>query len=122
MKQYYVYILASDRNGTLYIGVTSHLVKRTYDHKSDFIEGFTKKHQVHQLVYYEITNDINSAITREKQLKSWNRKWKIDLIEKTNPQWEDLYPSITGQTNGLDPRVKPEDDRSGTQNDNKTSE
>jgi putative endonuclease len=111
MKQYYVYILASDRNGTLYIGVTSHLIKRAYDHGSGPIDGFTKKYRVHRLVHYEITNDINSAIVREKQLKSWNRKWKIDLIERANPQWEDLYPSITGQINGPDPRVKPEDDK-----------
>ncbi|MBN2585267.1 GIY-YIG nuclease family protein [Patescibacteria group bacterium] len=111
MKQYYVYILASNRNGTLYIGVTSHLIKRVYDHKSDLTDGFTKTHRVHRLVHYEITNDINSAIAREKQLKSWNRKWKVDLIEKTNPQWEDLYQDIVGQTNSLDPRVKPEDDR-----------
>ncbi len=94
MKQYYVYILANDRNGTLYIGVTSDLTKRVYEHKSNLTDGFTKEHQVHRLVYYETTNDISSAIAREKQLKSWNRKWKIDLIEKTNPQWEDLYPSI----------------------------
>ena len=96
MKQYYVYILANDRNGTLYIGVTSDLIKRIYEHRSDLVDGFTQEHQVHQLVYYEITDDINSAIAREKQLKSWNRKWKIDLIEKTNPQWEDLYQTILG--------------------------
>ena len=112
MKQYYVYILASKRNGTLYIGVTSDLAKRFYEHQSDLIEGFTKAHQVHQLVYFEVTPDINSAIAREKLLKSWNRKWKKDLIEKTNPQWEDLYFSIINETIRLDPRVKPEDDRS----------
>jgi len=94
MNRYYVYILSSDRNGTLYIGVTSDLIKRTYEHRSGTIAGFTRKYNAHQLVYYEITNDINSAITREKLLKSWNRKWKLDLIEKNNPQWEDLYPSI----------------------------
>jgi len=96
MNQYYVYILASDRNGTLYVGVTSDLVKRVYEHRSDSVDGFTKEHQIHQLVYYEITNDVNSAIAREKLLKSWNRKWKIGLIEKTNPQWEDLYQNIIG--------------------------
>ncbi len=95
MNQYYIYILANDRNGTLYIGVTSDLTKRIYEHKSDLVEGFTKEYQVHQLVYYETTDDINSAIAREKLLKSWNRKWKKDLIEKTNPQWEDLYQNIT---------------------------
>jgi len=111
MKQYYVYILASNRNGTLYVGVTSVLIKRVHEHKTDITAGFTKEHRVHRLVYYEVTNDIESAIAREKQLKSWNRKWKIDLIENTNPQWEDLYPNIIGQDSGLDPRVKPEDDK-----------
>ena len=95
MNQYYVYILSSDRNGTLYIGITSDLIKRIYEHKANTVEGFTKQHRIHLLVYYEITNDINSAIAREKQLKSWNRKWKIALIEKANPQWEDLYQNIT---------------------------
>jgi putative endonuclease len=89
--QYYVYLLASKRNGTLYIGVTSDLVKRVHEHKNDLIEGFTKKYNVHKLVYYEATEDINSAITREKQLKKWKRDWKIELIEKSNPEWKDLY-------------------------------
>lgn len=95
MNQYYVYILASQRNGTLYVGVTSNLIKRVYEHKSDLVDGFTKNHQIHQLVYYEIINDVNSAIAREKLLKSWDRKWKLALIEKANPQWEDLYQNIT---------------------------
>ncbi len=90
-KSYYVYILASKRNGTLYIGVTSDLKKRIWEHKNNLVEGFTKKYKVHLLVYYESTNDVRSAITREKQLKKWNRKWKIGLIEKNNPQWKDLY-------------------------------
>jgi len=89
--QYYVYILASKRNGTLYIGVTSELIKRVYEHKNNLINGFTKKYDVHNLVYYEPTEDINSAIKREKQLKKWKRAWKIELIEKNNPEWKDLY-------------------------------
>ncbi len=94
MKQYYVYILASKKNGTLYIGITSNLVKRIYEHKQALVEGFTKKYNVHRLVYYETTNDINSAIHREKCLKKWNRAWKIKLIEEVNPLWEDLYHDI----------------------------
>ena len=93
-KGYYIYILASKKNGTLYIGVTSDLIKRVYEHKNDLIDGFTKKYKVHNLVYYETTDDITSAITREKQLKKWNRAWKIDLIEKKNTEWKDLYFSI----------------------------
>lgn len=92
--QPYVYILASERNGTLYIGVTSDLVKRIWEHKSDFVEGFTKQHQVHTLVFYEMHGSMESAITREKQLKEWKRQWKIELIEKSNPYWNDLYPTI----------------------------
>jgi len=90
-NQYYVYILASKRNGVLYIGVTSNLLKRVYEHKNNIIEGFTKKYHIHKLVYYEMTNDIESAIRREKQLKKWNRKWKLELIEKNNSEWKDLY-------------------------------
>jgi putative endonuclease len=89
-----VYILASERNGTLYIGVTSDLIKRVWEHKSDFVEGFTKQYQVHDLVWYELHENMESAITREKQLKEWKRQWKLDLIEKTNPYWNDLYPTI----------------------------
>ena len=90
MKDYYVYILARRRNGTLYIGVTNDLVKRVYEHKNDLVEGFTKKYQVHNMVYYEQTPDIQTAIAREKQLKKWSRRWKIELIEKLNPNWKDL--------------------------------
>ena len=90
-NQYYIYILANKRNGTLYIGVTSNLVKRVYEHKNNIIEGFSKKYNIHKLVYYEITNDIENAIRREKQLKKWNRKWKMNLIENSNPEWIDLY-------------------------------
>ena len=90
MKTYYVYILASKKNGTLYIGVSSNLMKRIYEHKNKLIEGFTKKHNVNKLVYYEETTDVTIAISREKQLKKWNRKWKLELIEKNNPEWNDL--------------------------------
>jgi putative endonuclease len=94
MRDYYVYILASKRNGTLYIGVTSNLVKRIYEHKNDFVNGFTKKYKVHILVYYEIINDYKNAVLLEKQIKEWQRKWKLALIEKTNPDWRDLYQDI----------------------------
>ena len=94
MHTYYVYIMASGRNGTLYIGVTSDLRKRVWEHKNDLVEGFTNKYRVHDLVYFESTRDIHSAIAREKQLKKWNRKWKLELIEKDNPGWEDLYEKI----------------------------
>ena len=89
--QYYIYILASRRNGTLYIGVTSDLIKRVYEHKNNLVGGFTKKYNVHRLVYYEKTEDISSAIMREKRIKKWKRTWKIELIEKSNPEWRDLY-------------------------------
>ncbi len=90
MKTYYVYILATHRNGTLYTGVTSDLVRRVYQHKQSLVAGFTKKYGVHRLVYYESTNDVSAAIRREKQLKKWKRAWKIRLIEERNPSWEDL--------------------------------
>lgn len=91
MKQYYVYILASRKNGTLYIGVTNNLTLRVKEHKEGSIDGFTKRYNVHNLIYFEIYKDIRDAITREKRLKKWNRSWKIELIERTNPKWEDLY-------------------------------
>ena len=91
MKTYYVYILASKRNGTLYIGVTNDLIRRVYEHKNDLIDGFTKKYGVHRLVYYEQYDDVVNAIQREKRLKKWNRQWKIELIEKENPEWKDIY-------------------------------
>ncbi len=90
-NQYYVYILASKRNGTLYIGITSDLVKRVYEHKNNLVHEFTEKYNVHNLVHYETTGDVNGAIAREKQLKKWKRAWKIELIEKKNPKWKDLY-------------------------------
>jgi len=90
MKEYYVYILASKRNGTLYIGVTNDLERRILEHKQKIRKGFTEKYNVDKLVYYEDTDDIGEAILREKQLKKWERKWKINLIEKENPTWRDL--------------------------------
>ena len=93
-KQPAVYILASKRNGTLYIGVTSDLVKRIWEHKQDVVAGFTRKYQVHTLVYFEQYEDMNQAIQREKQIKKWNRAWKIELLEKSNPVWRDLWPDI----------------------------
>ena len=95
MNQYYVYILASKRNGTLYIGVTNNLLKRVDEHKNGLADGFTKKYNVHNLVYYEKHNDIFCAITREKQMKKWKRQWKINLIEKFNPDWIDLFKDLT---------------------------
>ncbi len=89
--EYYVYILASKKNGTLYIGVTNNLIRRVYEHKNGLIDGFTKKYNVHILVYYEVVSDIGSAIQREKRMKKWNRQWKIELIEKENVDWQDLY-------------------------------
>ena len=89
-KSYYVYILASKRNGTLYIGVTGNLDWRMYEHENELVKGFTEKYHVHMLVWYEHTNEIGSALQREKQLKKWNRKWKLELIGKTNPNWNDL--------------------------------
>lgn len=94
MKACHVYILASGRNGTLYIGVTSDLVKRVYEHRTDMVEGFTSKYKVHSLVWFEGTDNIESAIKREKQMKSWKRQWKLELIEKANPDWRDLYDEI----------------------------
>lgn len=91
---YYVYILSSKKYGTLYIGVTNDLIKRIYEHRNDLIEGFTSKYSVHRLVYYEQTKNITAAVNREKQLKKWNRKWKINLIEQTNPDWLDLYDTL----------------------------
>ncbi len=94
MKLPTVYIMASERNGTLYIGVTSDLVKRVWEHKHGVASGFTSKYGVQMLVYFEVSEDIVSAITREKQLKKWHREWKIRLIEDINPHWNDLYESI----------------------------
>lgn len=94
-KQPAVYILASRRNGTLYTGVTSNLARRIWQHKNLEIEGFTKKYHVHTLVYFELHSDMVAAIIRDKQLKKWNRQWKINLIERHNPDWRDLWKDIT---------------------------
>jgi putative endonuclease len=93
-KQACVYLLANKRNGTLYLGVTSNLVKRVWEHKNNVLEGFTRRYQIHNLVWYEQHADMNAAIAREKSMKKWKRDWKIDLIEKENPEWEDLYDSL----------------------------
>ena len=95
-KTYYVYMVTNKKKGTLYIGVTSDLTKRVYEHKNDLADGFTKKYGLHILVYYEQTDDPNVAIEREKRMKKWKRKWKIELIEQANPEWEDLYDSLMG--------------------------
>lgn len=94
-KQPAVYILTSKRNGTLYIGVTSDLLKRCWEHKNNLVDGFTKQYEVHQLAYFELHRDMTEAITREKQLKRWNRAWKLKLIEKHNPDWKDLWEVLT---------------------------
>lgn len=93
-KLYCVYILASRRNGTLYIGMTSELKKRVWEHKNHWVEGFTKKYEVDRLVHYETFDSPQAAIAREKKLKNWNRDWKIHLIERYNPAWNDLYEDL----------------------------
>jgi len=93
-KEPCVYILASRRNGTLYTGVTSSLIKRVWEHKSDLVEGFTKRYGVHILVWYELHSSMESAITREKAIKEWKRRWKLELIEGINPGWRDLYDEL----------------------------
>ena len=95
-RQFYVYILASQIKGTLYIGVTSNLIQRVWQHKTKLVDGFTKRYDIRRLVYYEIHGNAESAIQREKQLKKWNRAWKIRLIEEANSNWRDLYEEITG--------------------------
>ena len=87
-------MLTSKRNGTLYVGVTSDLRKRVWEHNRDLVEGFTKRYHVHRLVWYELHGDMSAAILREKQLKKWNREWKLQLIEQGNPQWKDLWSEI----------------------------
>jgi putative endonuclease len=93
-KQPAVYILANKRNGTLYVGVTSDLVKRIWEHKNNMVEGFTKQYNVHQLVWYELHESMESAIMREKRLKDWKRVWKLELIESKNSDWLDLFNTI----------------------------
>jgi len=103
MKNYFTYILASQKNGTLYIGVTNDLLKRTKEHKNKKGSVFTKKYSVNKLVYYEECGDINAAIQREKQLKNWKRTWKIKLIDEFNPEWKDLYLWLMGVDPGSSP-------------------
>ncbi len=94
MKRYYVYLLASKKNGALYIGVTNDLISRVCEHKNNNIDGFTKNRGIHNLVYFEEYDNIYKAITREKRMKKWNREWKVRLIEESNSQWRDLYPDL----------------------------
>jgi putative endonuclease len=93
-RLYYVYMMASKKDGVIYIGVTNDLVRRVYEHRNNLIDGFTKKYFVHRLVYYEQTTDIRCAIEREKSLKAWKRAWKVNLIESVNPDWTDLYNDL----------------------------
>ena len=93
-KVFDVYLLANKRNGTLYLGVTSDLIKRVWEHKNALIEGFTKKYGIKMLVYYEIHENVEGAITREKQIKKWQRSWKLKMREEKNPEWRDLYADI----------------------------
>ncbi|MDP2990526.1 MAG: GIY-YIG nuclease family protein [Kiritimatiellota bacterium] len=95
MKSCYVYILASKRNGTLYIGITNSLVRRVCEHKNDLTNCFSKRYHIHTLVYYQHFDDVKFAIQHEKRLKKWNRKWKLALIEENNPEWKDLYEDLT---------------------------
>ncbi|MFN3170280.1 MAG: GIY-YIG nuclease family protein [Hyphomicrobiales bacterium] len=103
-----VYIMASQKNGTLYTGVTGSLLRRAYEHRENLLPGFTRVHRCKLLVWFEQHLQMRAAIQREKTIKHWVRKWKLDLIEATNPMWADLYPFISGE--GLDPRIKSEDD------------
>ena len=91
---YYVYILTNRKNGTLYIGVTNNLIKRVFEHKNKVFKGFTEKYDINKLIYYECYDNIEYAIQREKRMKKWNRNWKIELIEKNNKEWKDLYPDL----------------------------
>lgn len=95
MKDHYVYIVTNKTNGTLYVGMTEDLVKRTWEHKTEAADGFTKKHKCKTLVYYEVAGDYESALRREKTMKKWPRKWKLNVINDLNPTWDDLYDSIT---------------------------
>ena len=94
MREYYVYILANKRNGTIYTGFTNNLIRRIYEHKNDFVKGFTKKYGVHKLAYFEQYDNFDAALQREKKIKEWKRNWKLDLIEKVNPLWQDRYDEL----------------------------
>jgi putative endonuclease len=93
-RQYYVYILTNKPYGTLYVGITNDLVRRTWEHRNDVVSGFTRVHQTHRLVWYEVHGDAYEAITREKLIKKWHRDWKVNLVQAMNPRWEDLYDAI----------------------------
>jgi len=95
-EQYFVYILSNKYNNVMYIGVTNNLVRRMFEHKNKLADGFTKKYNLNKLVYYEVSEDIETAIKREKQIKNWHRDWKMNLINQVNPEWQDLSQSITG--------------------------
>jgi putative endonuclease len=93
-RSFYVYILTNQRYGTLYVGVTNDLVRRVWEHKSDLVEGFSKRYGLHRLVWYEAHHDVSHAITREKLIKKWHRDWKVNLIQGMNPDWADLYANV----------------------------
>ncbi|MEJ2697444.1 MAG: GIY-YIG nuclease family protein [Candidatus Sulfobium sp.] len=93
-ENFYVYIMASQKRGTLYIGITSNLTKRVYEHRNGIVEGFSKRYAIHRLVYYEVARDAETALSRERQMKKWNRTWKLRLIEAQNPEWRDLYDDL----------------------------
>jgi putative endonuclease len=93
-RQFYVYLLASQAYGTLYTGITDDLIRRVWEHRNDVVPGSTREHRVHRLVWYEVHGSVREAITREKQIKKWNRDWKVNLIQRSNPGWEDLYDEI----------------------------
>ncbi|MES2686170.1 MAG: GIY-YIG nuclease family protein [Pseudomonadota bacterium] len=92
--QYFVYLMASGKNGTLYVGVTSDLIRRVYEHRNGSVPGFTSRYAVHQLVWFESTPSVDAAIHKEKQIKNWKRAWKVALIEESNPTWMDLYETL----------------------------
>jgi putative endonuclease len=96
VKQFHVYILTDAQNGTLYTGVTSDLIRRVYEHRNELVEGFTDKYKLHMLVWFETHGSADAAIAREKQVKGWKRKWKLELIEDSNPEWDDLYETLNG--------------------------
>ncbi|RJR17225.1 MAG: GIY-YIG nuclease family protein [Nitrospiraceae bacterium] len=104
MNKYFVYLMCSKRNGTLYTGVTSDLIKRVYQHRNNLVEGFTQKYDVHRSVWYEMHETAEAVITKEKQLKAWRRQWKLRLIEEDNPEWTDLYDIIIEKTGFLHPQ------------------
>lgn len=103
-KAYYVYILSNERYGTLYVGVTSDIVKRVWQHREGIIDGFTKKYNIKRLMWFETHEDVRAAITREKQIKKWNRSWKIELIQTGNPRWQDLY-EVSSNRHSMDSRL-----------------